>query len=334
MKPSELNPLIPKDTDLRLEFPSLLKETKKTLLDYFPNITSPVYTTPEALDGSVFGAGWQVGSITGFTGRRLPDKWALCDGSSYETISGVFQTPNLANLFIKGGESVNNSTKTSGVSSTKVSSLYTVRPHALTVDQIPPHKHEIGKSRPNFGGPSKNQVPYGSGTGLVTLNSGGGKHHTHILSDASDMIVDIPYYTMAYIIYVGELVPKKNWVDLKVFVGSVFDEYLQKNVYGFSDFSYLPYLMGEITPKKFELDGIGYKPSVIIGSTVDLVDDITYSKQPLDSDMLTITYSGGLEFNMPFDGYKQVYENISNRTFEEYLKNSVNQWVDLRFTFT
>lgn len=174
------------------------------------------------------------GTIVMFSGKNVPAGWLICDGKN--------DTPNLMDRFVLGGTINNigasnnktvenhddkNSLKIIQISDTASLNLdVSIANHALTLDEIPSHRHSQGDlydydygfafehwSTPysghwiNGGSVNNNTSPrYAPYTNSI----GGGKGHSHAASIDSTSTrhqhnTDImpAYYILAYIIYVG-----------------------------------------------------------------------------------------------------------------------------------
>ena len=165
------------------------------------------------------------GTIVMFSGKSIPSDWALCDGNG--------GTPNLVDRFILGSSATNaNITSETGITgnhpkkyftSTTNGSLITasvtIAPHTLTIAEVPSHTHKIvdyeGDYLRNADGGSRSgsdRYPVSTGTkqpDLTTTSVGGGGGHSHNgsltnqSSHSHGININMPYYTLAFIMYVG-----------------------------------------------------------------------------------------------------------------------------------
>ncbi len=137
-----------------------------------------------------------IGTIVAFVLDKsyLPSGWLLCDGETvdsnkYPEAVNNYQitvTPVLNGLVLLGAGSDYPLKSTGGEAAV-----------TLSVDQIPPHGHNIqfydwGTSQ--GGGSGHASRLNATGSIAITENTGGGKSHNNIQ----------PYYAVNYIIYVGQ----------------------------------------------------------------------------------------------------------------------------------
>ncbi|CAI1123927.1 phage tail protein [Serratia ficaria] len=165
-----------------------------------------------------------LGTVVMFYGKSIPNGWLLCNGEN--------GTPDLVDKFILGGagEDVggNGRGKPSGAKDQKSMSVTTsqmstgisiaIEDHAITLDQMPSHKHSSTVSIDSgwwsvTSAGSSNHSYQGVGvtnawTPFPIGYSGGGKGHSHnakVQDPKHNHTLDImpSYYILAYIIYVG-----------------------------------------------------------------------------------------------------------------------------------
>ncbi len=165
------------------------------------------------------------GVICMFTGGTIPDGWLLCDGKN--------NTPNLIDRFILGASSADtNIISETGISGSHpkkyftnttngslITASVTIAPHTLTIAEVPSHTHKIvdyeGDYLRNADGGSRSgsdRYPVSTGTkqpDLTTTSVGGGGSHSHNgsltnqSSHSHGININMPYYTLAFIMYVG-----------------------------------------------------------------------------------------------------------------------------------
>ncbi|MCG7972051.1 MAG: hypothetical protein JBO36_15485 [Candidatus Thiodiazotropha taylori] len=131
--------------------------------------------------------------------RPIPKGWKVCDGTN--------GTPDLQNYFLMGADSSASTGEKGGVA--KTTGLKAIG-HALTIEQIPSHRHNIVGNFDGHGGlnvgPGKMTVPTVTENPLqiakkkISLwNSGGGQKHSHNIKDVDNRP---PFYKIIYIIKV------------------------------------------------------------------------------------------------------------------------------------
>ena len=165
------------------------------------------------------------GAIVMFSGKSIPTNWVLCDGTG--------GTPNLVDRFILGSTANNaNITSESGMSGSHPRKYFTnttngslitasvsIAPHKLTIAEVPSHTHKIidheGLYLRNADGGSRSgsdRYPVSTGTAqpdLYTTSVGGGGSHSHTgsltnqSSHSHGINITAPYFTLAFIMYVG-----------------------------------------------------------------------------------------------------------------------------------
>lgn len=159
------------------------------------------------------------GMIMMFSGSGVPTGWALCDGTQ--------GTPDLRAKFVMGGDaaaagekngkSMQGSSGARYATGTAAGATANITNNAtnnctLTVDQIPKHTHTVGVSGGKFvrsyggdvGGQTALAGDEDTAPGVLTAleQSQGGGAHNHTISQSDhthDVTVDIPYYTLMYI---------------------------------------------------------------------------------------------------------------------------------------
>jgi len=152
------------------------------------------------------------GLISMFSGSKVPDGWALCDGTN--------ETPNLLDRFILGGKvadiNTKNSVTLSGDKTSKIVSVQTtdvtpsikvkVDGHSLTTAEMPSHSHSVSGTSSTGG----THIAFdchtdgGYSGSATTTSAGGGGAHTHTASATQDthkhsVDITVPYYVLAFI---------------------------------------------------------------------------------------------------------------------------------------
>lgn len=236
---SQLDPTNPAAPDLLADTDNHLRMIKQVLKNTFPNINSPVSSTPSQLMSNV-----PVGGIIMWSGSVVPSGWGLCNGATYTRLDGAgsIVSPNLSDKFILASNATNTNVGTTGGSLSKTATssaagahshtgVTTVdgahnhsgqtTAHALTINEIPSHAHtyaaivEIGGGGNGLYFPSNN---LGAVVGVTSSVGSGAAHlhgvftqpgHSHVVAtDATAAhvhtvtIADIspPFAVMAYII--------------------------------------------------------------------------------------------------------------------------------------
>jgi hypothetical protein len=222
---NQLNSAFPASTDLLAQGDDHIRLIKSVLQATFPNITGAVTATQGDLNDliALIGSGGGLvptGAITAWYGSSasVPTGWHVCDGTlavPRSDGSGTIDVPDLRNLVIMGAGVVAaqgtafgaaNQTATSAASGAHahattagggghVHSGVTVAGHALTLPEIPAHKHINGvndgnSTAFNYGGvgatgSASGRVDTTSGslsTNGYTSTDGGGAAHTHDMS--------------------------------------------------------------------------------------------------------------------------------------------------------
>lgn len=154
--------------------------------------------------------------------HTVPEGWAICDGSN--------GTPDLTKKFVMGGSwaGETNNLSMSGSSGSRQAAgkaqgatanitNNATNAHALTKDEMPAHTHELGGKND-----SSHYLNYQDGTvdfkndfhaagsnggghdadRIYALSTGGDSGHSHTITQTEhmhDIQVDIPYYTLMYI---------------------------------------------------------------------------------------------------------------------------------------
>lgn len=126
----------------------------------------------------------------------VPDGWALCDGSTVNSIL----TPDLAGRFIVGFDAGDSDYDT--VTPIAAPDTGGAKTHTLDLTEIPAHDHG-GATSSELADGAGISVAGGSGPIPIPDLSGG---HTHTITSAGGGAAHEnrpPYYTLAYIMYVG-----------------------------------------------------------------------------------------------------------------------------------
>lgn len=132
----------------------------------------------------------------------IPSGYALCNG---QTIGGIV-TPDLTGKFIRAS-TVGDTGVTGGNNSVEHTHSGTTGGHALTINEMPEHSHDINtRTYGNYRGAyDDNRVGQGSeGTAyvrsLVIEPNGGGAPHNHTVSLDNASVSTVPeFYNLAYI---------------------------------------------------------------------------------------------------------------------------------------
>lgn len=174
----------------------------KTAIDNLNNsLTSLINGKSYAVPGMV------VAFSGSFSGRNpIPlgataadTSWVLCDGGDNGRGGKV---PDLRGKFILGSSSSNAPGSTGGASSHTHSMTGNVGNTTLTIDQIPAHTHSVGVGNNDGAWPYANGCSDLNGWSNIGGTTGGGKPHTHSLSNVTSTAASSlpPYYALAYII--------------------------------------------------------------------------------------------------------------------------------------
>lgn len=207
----------PLSTDTVSQADDHIRLIKSVLKTTFPNLNSPVTSTPAQLNSPI-----PQGVITLWSGAiaNIPAGWSLCNGTS--------GTPDLRDRFVVGagsayvpGATGGSLTSTAGGTHTHTESTAGSHNHtgtsgstALILSQIPSHTHTYLEAT---GGAAELGTGYTGTSGyasLTTANSGGAGSgaghthtigtdgtHSHTINSVGDHThaVTPPYYALAYI---------------------------------------------------------------------------------------------------------------------------------------
>lgn len=176
-----------------------LRLIKNVLKSSFPNLTGAVTPTQAQLnvltDATIF---LKPGMIMLWAGTipNIPTGWQLCNGVG--TVTGGIAVPDLRDKFVLGAGGASPEGTTGG----NLTHTHTVSVNgvSITVDQLPPHTHDVPYGAPS-GSPGYPGFD-GSGDGRVSGLSGvagTGNPHTHPAFASTTNHLP-PYYALAYII--------------------------------------------------------------------------------------------------------------------------------------
>lgn len=183
----------PADSDNRSEGAGQIRAIKTVLKRTFPSLKDDfvVDTRPFI----------PVGFIAMYSGSEssLTPGWAICDGRT----SNGYRTPDLRGRFIMGATSSERvGTARNSNTETNMGQYVGAAPHALTINEIPPHDHEYHSTK----GSGYSWGWYGSGqnnTNFRTGKAGGGASHKHRGEHLKNFDKRPAYYTLAFIAFVG-----------------------------------------------------------------------------------------------------------------------------------
>lgn len=128
---------------------------------------------------------------------KLPKGWVVCDGSN--------GTPDMRDKFVMGAGLSHPVDVAKGHSGSITGS---VKPHVLTLDEIPSHDHGLTRIRRHTNNNNQNPVSffdqgYGGATDAVRTDFvGGGQAHTHDL-DLTGSVFEPANYSLLFIMYKG-----------------------------------------------------------------------------------------------------------------------------------
>ncbi|MGV3344502.1 hypothetical protein ACGVWS_01710 [Enterobacteriaceae bacterium LUAb1] len=141
------------------------------------------------------------GIITMFHGTKAPEGWALCDGTN--------GTPDLRDRFIvgKGSQFTQEGNGSTETEKTTVQGQVDIKETALTLDQIPEHRHQYTRTYSNrrkFDGEQWYSGYVSSTSEESTSSAGGGQGHKHgatlSMQEHTHKFNAIPpYYALAFI---------------------------------------------------------------------------------------------------------------------------------------
>lgn len=177
-----------------------LRMIKGALLNTFPNINGPVTVHQDELNALAYGTALlKTGMILLWSGTiaTIPTGWALCNGTN--------GTPNLGDRFVVGAGGTYAIGSFGG--SQGHDHIVTVQGTGLTVDQMPPHNHQVGTGQYTPDGVDlvgnilepRNVSDFpGNAYNFFTSAVGQGATHTHatVVSNSDHRP---PYYALAYI---------------------------------------------------------------------------------------------------------------------------------------
>ncbi|MBX5464306.1 MAG: hypothetical protein IRZ26_01980 [Clostridia bacterium] len=175
----------------------------RQLLDWFANRIKAItgaanwYDAPAATIAQLTGAVVPRGVIVMWSGavNAIPAGWALCDGTN--------GTPDLRDRFIVGAGASYAVGTTGGAAQVTPSGSITVQGHALTVDEMPTHSHQviggIYNATEATGRPLMTAA-WGSDSTGTTGSAGSGQPHTHGATFAGNQQDNRPpYYALCFI---------------------------------------------------------------------------------------------------------------------------------------
>ncbi|MFC3214628.1 hypothetical protein [Novosphingobium panipatense] len=209
-----LNPANPSGSDRLHQGDDHIRMIKQALKSTFPNLTGPITLNQDQINGAANQVPTGLISMWFGAASTIPTGWALCDGSEHNRVdgTGTIKTPKMTNILpIGAGSLVDLGEATGSVDyqvTTGAAGKHThtvaggahthegqVGSHALTIDQIPAHKHGNGvvdknDNLFNHGGlaanPTKGDSIDGNSSGGTregyTTTEGKGQAHSHSLS--------------------------------------------------------------------------------------------------------------------------------------------------------
>lgn len=219
----QLEPANPPATDLINQADDHLRLLKSVLQATFPNLTGAVTLTEDELNASYNQIPVGIISVWYGSSASIPAGWAKCDGGTYALSdgSGNITTPNLVDRVVVGAGTIAAQGQTAGATTASATSSsggshsHTVaggahshsgsaQGHALTIGEIPNHRHfiastgaETSNSADNQsaviaartqGGDSDYRMTKTTGDANVGLTSpsGSGQAHSHDLQIESN----------------------------------------------------------------------------------------------------------------------------------------------------
>jgi len=112
---------------------------------------------------------------SGTTGTSLPSNWKLCDGSTYNGI----KTPDLRGRFV-----LSSGQGSGGLTNRTVDTIGGVETVALTVEQMPKHKHDVGATTSGNDGDHGHNVTAVNLWEYATPYPGGRSHNVTSVNQA------------------------------------------------------------------------------------------------------------------------------------------------------
>jgi len=228
---SQLNSANPPGGDPVAQAAAQIRLVKSVLKSTFPNINSPVNSTPLQLNSPI-----PTGTIMMWYSSlaTIPSGWGYCNGTSYSRSDGTgsITAPDLRGYFMVGAGAAYAVGATGGADS--VTPTITVDDHTLSTSELPAHSHPVtdpghghsvtdpghthtyqkeangiplagggfasyeGFASTNTGSSTTGVTIVSNTTGITTTNTGGGNGHNHTAS--SSVIDNRPVYkAMVYI---------------------------------------------------------------------------------------------------------------------------------------
>lgn len=204
---ADMNTEVPAITDPRSEGADQIAAVKSAVQATFPNADDVVNATAARMN-EFFDNPYQrfLGEITMYdSSDNIPEGWALCDGGTYNG----YVVPDLRGKFIMGYDvrETHAVLDTGGDNNPPIAAALEVDEHALTVDELPSHRHTYERlpnktNSSGVGGSSSQDNNQQTG---YTSYVGGNQGHDHGISDVEDIFDNRPEYVIvAFICYVGK----------------------------------------------------------------------------------------------------------------------------------
>jgi hypothetical protein len=183
---ADLNPSLPRGTELRSEGDDHMRMIKSVLQNTFPDYTpekgavliEDVALLIEAIESNRF---WKTGMVIPYHAQTIPAGWVLCDSAG----AANYGAPNLENRFILGSPDTKPAGVTGGDMSYNIINESTEE-EQLTVNHIPKHSHLYKslahKDDAGQGSPKQNVGSTGNASyaiNVVSSEYGDSEPHSH-----------------------------------------------------------------------------------------------------------------------------------------------------------